>query len=49
MLQITSFLPSARRLEFPHFDEGAGVLQQSQWGVLDLYALWGAYLLVPAE
>jgi hypothetical protein len=44
MLWITSFLPSVRRLEFPLFDEGAGALLQSPWGVLGLCALWRAGL-----
>jgi hypothetical protein len=42
VVQITSFLPSVRGLNFPLFDGGIGTLPQSQWGVLDLdlCALW---------
>jgi hypothetical protein len=49
VLQITSFLPSARRVEFLLFDWGTGTLLQSQRGVLGLCALWEAGLLVPAQ
>jgi hypothetical protein len=49
VLQITSFLPSARRVEFLLFDWGTGTLLQSQRGVLGLCALWEAGLLAPAE
>jgi hypothetical protein len=48
-LQITSFLPSVRRLEFLLFDEGVGALPESKWGVLGLCVLCGAGLLTPAE
>jgi hypothetical protein len=40
MVPITSSLPSVRGLEFLLFDGSAGVLLQSQWGVLRLCALW---------
>jgi hypothetical protein len=49
MVQITSFLPSARGLEFLLFDGGVGTLLQSERGVLGLCALWGAGLLALAE
>jgi hypothetical protein len=41
VVPINSFLPSLRGLEFLLFDGGAGVLLQSQWGVLGLCVLWG--------
>jgi hypothetical protein len=49
MVQITSFLPSVRGLEFPLFDGSTGALLQSQWDMLGLCALWEASLLAPAE
>jgi hypothetical protein len=49
VVPITSFLYSARGLEFLLFDRDAGALLQSQWGVLGLCALWGISILAPAE
>jgi hypothetical protein len=49
VVQISSFLPSARGLEFPLFGGGKRALLQSQWGTLGLCAWWEAGLLPPAK
>jgi hypothetical protein len=49
VVQITSFLPSARGLEFLLFDGGVGTLLKSLWEMLDLCALSEAGVLAPEE
>jgi hypothetical protein len=49
VMQITSFLPEVKGLEFLLFDGGAGALLQSQWGALGLCTLWTAGLLASEE
>jgi hypothetical protein len=46
---ITTFLFSARGLDFQLFDGGIRALLQSQLGALGLCALWAAGFLAPAE
>jgi hypothetical protein len=48
VVPITSFLPSVKGLELLLFNGGTMALLQSQWGALDLYAVWGVGLLVAA-
>jgi hypothetical protein len=49
VVPVTSFLPSAKGLEFSLFDGGREALLQSQWGALGLCALWSTGLLAPSE